>query len=71
MSGKSVTVNEGDVVVLKAASRGTNRWTVIRVGMDIGLTCQGCGRKVMLVRSEFERRYKSHLSYANPYRKNS
>ncbi|MDY2626392.1 MAG: DUF951 domain-containing protein [Coriobacteriales bacterium] len=72
MSGKSVTVNEGDVVVLKKPHPcGTNRWTVIRVGMDIGLTCQGCGRKVMLVRSEFERRYKSHLSYANPYRKNN
>ena len=68
MSSKIVPVNEGDVVMLKKPHPcGTNEWRVTRIGMDIGLECTGCGRKVLLVRSDFDRRYKSHISYARRY----
>ncbi|MGE5559929.1 MAG: DUF951 domain-containing protein [Chloroflexota bacterium] len=46
----------GDVVVMKKGHPcGTNRWEVIRTGMDFRLKCLGCGRTVMLPRPEFER----------------
>jgi hypothetical protein len=34
----------------------------MRVGADIGLKCQTCGRVVMLPRGEFERRLKAIVS---------
>ena len=39
-------------------------WLVIRLGADIGLKCEGCGRRVLLPRSEVERRLKQILSHA-------
>jgi hypothetical protein len=41
---------------------------VVRLGADIGLKCEGCGRRVLLPRSEVERRIKQILSRgaANP-----
>lgn len=58
-------VKSGDVVRLKKAHPcGANEWEVTRVGMDIGLRCVGCGRKVMLVRSEFDRRFRGFLRRA-------
>lgn len=35
---------------------GSDEWTVTRTGADIGMVCDGCGRRVMLEREEFERR---------------
>jgi hypothetical protein len=35
---------------------------VVRLGADIGLKCEGCGRRVLLPRSELERRIKQVLS---------
>lgn len=35
---------------------GSYNWEVIRMGADIKIKCQGCGRIVMLARSEFEKR---------------
>lgn len=40
---------------------GTNAWEIVRVGADIGLKCRGCERRVMLVRSEFDRRFRGFL----------
>jgi hypothetical protein len=39
-------------------------WTVVRLGADIGLTCQRCGRRVLLPRRDLERRLKTFLSRA-------
>lgn len=65
MPQRIVPVNEDDVVMLKKPHPcGTNAWRVTRIGMDIGLECTGCNRRVMLVRSEFDRRYKAHISHA-------
>jgi len=37
---------------------GSYDWRVVRLGADIGLKCEGCGRRVLLPRSEVERRIK-------------
>jgi hypothetical protein len=36
-------------------------WEVVRLGADIGLRCEKCGRRVLLPRSEVERRTKQML----------
>lgn len=40
---------------------GSYDWEVVRLGADIGLRCEGCGRRVLLPRSEVERRTKQKL----------
>ena len=39
-------------------------WEVVRLGADIGLQCEICGRRVLLPRSEVERRTKQVLPRA-------
>jgi hypothetical protein len=52
-------VRLGDVVRLKKVHPcGANEWEVAKLGMDIGLTCLGCDRKVRLARAEFDRRFR-------------
>lgn len=52
----------GDVVRLKKPHPcGTNEWEVTKLGMDIGLACVGCGRKVRLERYEFDRRFRGFI----------
>lgn len=53
----------GDVVRLrKPHPCGGLAWLVLRVGGDIGLKCQTCGRRLMLPRRELERRLKQFVS---------
>ncbi len=53
----------GDVVRLrKPHPCGSFDWTVVRLGADIGLRCHGCQRKVLLPRSQLEKRLKTFLS---------
>lgn len=40
---------------------GNFDWEVVRLGADIGLRCEKCGRRVLLPRSEVERRTKQIL----------
>jgi hypothetical protein len=40
---------------------GSYEWTVTRLGADIGLVCNSCGRRVMLTRRELARRTKAIL----------
>lgn len=52
----------GDVVELrKSHPCGGQIWDVVRLGADIGLRCQTCGRRVLLERSTLERRMKRFL----------
>ena len=54
----------GDLVQMrKTHPCGSDRWTIIRVGADIKIKCQGCGRIVMLERPEFEKRLKKILAH--------
>jgi hypothetical protein len=41
---------------------GSDTWTVTRTGADVGMTCDRCGRRVMLEREEFERRVREVLT---------
>jgi hypothetical protein len=41
---------------------GSYEWTVVRLGADIGLQCNSCGRRVMLTRRELARRLKTNLT---------
>ncbi|RST70975.1 DUF951 domain-containing protein [Siminovitchia acidinfaciens] len=51
-----------DVVEMKKPHPcGTNRWRIIRMGMDIRMKCEGCGHSVMLPRREFTRKLKKIL----------
>lgn len=51
-----VQVAVGDTVQMrKKHPCGSDRWTVYRVGADIGLRCLGCGRQVLLPRSSFNK----------------
>lgn len=40
-------------------------WVVTRLGADIGLKCETCGRYVMLERRELEKRLKTKLPPAS------
>jgi hypothetical protein len=47
----------GDVVRLKKPHPcGGLDWSVVRLGADIGVKCQTCGRRVLLPRRDLERR---------------
>jgi hypothetical protein len=62
MAAPITPIKVGDVVRLKKAHPcGANEWEVTRLGMDIGLTCLGCERKVRLLRAEFDRRFRSFV----------
>jgi hypothetical protein len=41
---------------------GGDEWVVERVGVDIGLRCAGCGRRVALRREVFLKRLKKIVS---------
>jgi hypothetical protein len=50
----------GDIVRLKKAHPcGSFSWEITRLGADIGLRCQGCGRRVLLARSKVEKRIRA------------
>lgn len=50
----------GDLLTLKKPHAcGANAWRVYRLGADLGLRCEQCGRMVLLPRSEVERRLRS------------
>jgi hypothetical protein len=52
-----------DILMLrKAHPCGGNEWKVVRLGADIGLECQKCGRQVLLPRRELARRLKKVVS---------
>lgn len=49
-------INVGDVVKLKKQHPcGSDIWEITRTGIDIGLKCRGCGHRVMIPRTKFER----------------
>jgi hypothetical protein len=57
----------GDVVTLRRPHPcGGHEWLVDRLGADIGLRCQGCGRHVMLERRVLERRITGFIRRGDP-----
>ena len=41
---------------------GSKEWTVLRVGMDFKLRCNGCGHELMLPRSKAEKSIRKILT---------
>jgi hypothetical protein len=68
MSGRPVLeIFLGDVVRLRRAHPcGSREWLVDRLGADIGLRCQGCGRHVLLERRTLEARLEAFVSRGDP-----
>jgi len=57
----------GDVVRLRRTHPcGSSEWLVDRLGADIGLRCQGCGRHVLLERRQLESRLDRFVSRGDP-----
>ena len=55
----------GDLVQMrKPHPCGSDRWVVTRVGADVKIKCEGCGRVVMLDRPVFDKRLKKILESA-------
>lgn len=56
----SQDVQIDDLVRLKKPHPcGSYEWRVVRIGADIGLKCQVCGRRILLNRSSFRKRVKT------------
>lgn len=54
--GMTVDIQVKDEIVMKKPHPcGNNRFTVQRVGMDFKISCNGCGREVMVPRKQVER----------------
>jgi len=59
---KPIDFEIGDILELrKPHPCGGHTWTVIRLGADIGIRCHECGRKVLMPRSELEKRVKKRI----------
>lgn len=53
----------GDVVQLrKLHPCGSDRWEILRVGMDFRLRCLGCGHLVLIPRAKFEKSVKKIIT---------
>ncbi len=54
---KNFKLND-EVIMRKNHACGTNRWLIIRDGVDIKIKCLNCGREIMMDRLEFMRKLK-------------
>ena len=49
----------GSIVIMKKQHPcGTNEWTIVRMGADIKIKCNNCGRCIMLPRIDFNKKLK-------------
>ena len=51
-----------ELIMKKSHPCGANRFTVLRIGMDFKLRCNGCGHEIMAPRSKIEKRIKTVIS---------
>ncbi len=66
MSKPLLDIRVGDIVQMrKPHPCGGDTWQVVRIGAEIGIRCLTCNRKVMLMRSDFERRVKRIVERAS------
>lgn len=55
-------VRLGDILVMKKQHPcGSNRWKVLRTGMDFRLKCLGCGHEILTPRSKAEKNIRQIL----------
>ena len=54
-----------DIVQMKKQHPcGENAWKIIRLGADIRIKCEGCGRSIMLPRQAFNKKIKKITAHA-------
>lgn len=59
----ALEIRVGDVLRMKKKHPcGNDLWTVDRLGSDIGMTCQKCGRHILLARTYLDRRVKEIIA---------
>jgi hypothetical protein len=57
----------GDVVRLRRTHPcGGDEWLVDRLGADIGMRCQRCGRHILIARRDLERRIAAFVTRGDP-----
>lgn len=61
---KTFNIND-EVIMKKPHACGSNLWIITRLGVDIKIKCQNCGREVMLDRLEFIRKLKKIVGGKN------
>ena len=50
----------GDVVTMKKKHPcGSDEWTILRIGADFKLKCNGCGHEIMVTRTLVEKNTKN------------
>lgn len=55
-----------DIITMKKNHAcGTNRWQVIRLGVDLKLKCLGCNHEIMMDRLELSKKIKKRESAEN------
>ena len=50
------------VMMKKEHPCGSNEWIITRIGADIKIKCQKCGRSIILPRIEFNKKLKKVIS---------
>ena len=54
----------GSIVTMKKDHPcGSNEWEVVRMGADIKIKCNKCGRSIMLPRIDFNKKLKKIIRY--------
>ena len=54
----------GSIVTMKKDHPcGSNEWEVVRMGADIKIKCNKCGRSIMLPRIDFNKKLKKVITY--------
>ncbi len=54
-----------DIIKLKKPHPcGTNEWRVVKLGMDIGLICLGCGHSLRIMRSKLNKNLRGRIKNA-------
>lgn len=53
------------VLMKKSHACGNNNWQITRVGVDIKIKCESCGREIMMDRLEFEKKLKKIIGENN------
>lgn len=59
---KSFKLND-EVIMRKKHACGANLWTITRMGVDIKIKCNNCGREIMMDRLEFQKKLKKVVEH--------
>lgn len=62
MEGNAMDFSVGQIIKMKKQHPcGTNKWEILRVGMDFKLKCKGCDHEVMVTRKLVEKNFKGFI----------